>query len=115
MNRVLVQCVLASAAIASVGILAPATRADTVVRFDMNYSVNSSSGPLNYFEVQLYDTAAPITVANFLKYVNDGLYNNTIVHRDAKDFVMQGRFHARDRERNRHGLESHHDLPADPK
>ena len=33
---------------------------------------------------------APITVANFLKYVNAGYYSNTIFHRVVKDFVVQG-------------------------
>jgi cyclophilin family peptidyl-prolyl cis-trans isomerase len=90
MNRVLVRCVLASAAIAAAGFLAVTAEAGTVVRFDTNYSVNGSSGPISSFDVELYDAEAPITVANFLKYVNAGLYNDTIIHRDAKDFVAQG-------------------------
>lgn len=35
-------------------------------------------------------TAAPITVANFLAYVNSGFYNCTIVHRHSPGFVLQG-------------------------
>lgn len=34
--------------------------------------------------------AAPITVANFLAYVNSGFYNCTIVHRHSPGFVLQG-------------------------
>lgn len=41
------------------------------------------------FNVNLHDEATPETVANFLKYVNDGDYNNTVVHRVEPGFVMQ--------------------------
>jgi cyclophilin family peptidyl-prolyl cis-trans isomerase len=34
-------------------------------------------------EVSLTDAATPLTVANFLSYVNSGAYNNTIFHRSA--------------------------------
>jgi cyclophilin family peptidyl-prolyl cis-trans isomerase len=70
--------------------MAPATQADTVVRFNLNGSVSGSNGSINYFDVELFDSEAPITVANFLQYVNNGNYDNTIIHRDATDFVMQG-------------------------
>jgi peptidyl-prolyl cis-trans isomerase A (cyclophilin A) len=33
---------------------------------------------------------APVTVANFLKYVTNGFYNNTIIHRVEPGFVIQG-------------------------
>ena len=32
---------------------------------------------------------APITVDNFLRYVNEGFYTNTLFHRVIKDFVIQ--------------------------
>ena len=41
------------------------------------------------FKVNLHDETTPVTVANFLKYINDGDYNNTVVHRAVPDFVMQ--------------------------
>jgi cyclophilin family peptidyl-prolyl cis-trans isomerase len=44
----------------------------TIVRFDMNVAS---------FDVELYDTAMPITVANFLSYVNAGSYTSSIIHR----------------------------------
>lgn len=34
-------------------------------------------------DIELYDTEAPITVANFLSYVNGGDYNGTVIHRHA--------------------------------
>jgi len=33
---------------------------------------------------------APVTVANFLQYVNDGFYNGTIFHRVIDGFMIQG-------------------------
>jgi len=40
--------------------------------------------------VELDRTRAPITVDNFLTYVVNGQYNNTIFHRIVADFVVQG-------------------------
>jgi cyclophilin family peptidyl-prolyl cis-trans isomerase len=40
--------------------------------------------------IELYPDKAPISVANFLQYVNDGGYDGTIFHRVIKDFMNQG-------------------------
>ncbi|GHA26539.1 peptidylprolyl isomerase [Oceanisphaera arctica] len=45
---------------------------------------------LGTLEVELNDTAAPASVANFLRYVDDGSYNNSIFHRLIPGFVVQG-------------------------
>src|SRR5438132_13507030 len=42
------------------------------------------------FYVRLYDTATPLNVANFLKYVNNGLYNSSFIHRYEPGLVLQG-------------------------
>ena len=42
------------------------------------------------FTIELYPDAAPKTVANFLKYVASGFYDNTIFHRVIPNFVVQG-------------------------
>lgn len=42
------------------------------------------------FTIELYPEKAPKTVANFLSYVDEGFYDNTIVHRVISDFVIQG-------------------------
>lgn len=39
---------------------------------------------------EVYPTQAPITAANFLKYVDDGFYSGTIFHRVIAGFVGQG-------------------------
>ena len=63
---------------------APGTVAITVthkVRLTTNQGV---------IELGLDRTHAPVTVDNFLKYVNDGYYNNTVFHRVINGFVIQG-------------------------
>ncbi|MEO8171108.1 MAG: peptidylprolyl isomerase, partial [Oxalobacteraceae bacterium] len=40
--------------------------------------------------LELYPEKAPKSVANFLQYVKDGHYNNTIFHRVIEDFMIQG-------------------------
>lgn len=41
-------------------------------------------------EIGLDATHAPITVANFKKYVSDGFYSGTLFHRVINNFVIQG-------------------------
>ena len=45
---------------------------------------------LGNFEINLYDQKTPGTVANFLAYLNAGAYNNVVIHRSVKGFVIQG-------------------------
>ena len=40
--------------------------------------------------IELNSEKAPITVKNFLQYVNDGFYNGTIFHRTMEGFMIQG-------------------------
>ncbi len=40
--------------------------------------------------LELYPANAPLTVNNFLQYVNDGFYTNLIFHRVISTFVVQG-------------------------
>jgi len=40
--------------------------------------------------VELHDADSPATVANFLQYVRDGHYDNTIFHRVIDGFMIQG-------------------------
>src|SRR5205823_3730164 len=58
---------------------------DTVARF------NTSEGNI---DIQLFEDKTPISVDNFLKYVENtdpaGSYDNSIFHRLAKGFVLQG-------------------------
>ncbi len=40
--------------------------------------------------IELYPDKAPLTVDNFLKYVDDKFYDGTIFHRVIKSFMIQG-------------------------
>jgi cyclophilin family peptidyl-prolyl cis-trans isomerase len=42
------------------------------------------------FTVELYEEDAPQTVANFLRYVDEGFFDGTIFHRIVPGFVIQG-------------------------
>jgi cyclophilin family peptidyl-prolyl cis-trans isomerase len=41
-------------------------------------------------KIELFEDDAPITVKNFLRYVDEKHYDNTIFHRVIKDFMIQG-------------------------
>ena len=45
---------------------------------------------LGLIDIDLFDAAAPQTIANFLEYVNRGDYDNSFFHRSIPDFVVQG-------------------------
>ncbi len=45
---------------------------------------------LGNFTVEFYEKEAPISVANFLGYVDDGFFDGTIFHRIVPGFVIQG-------------------------
>ncbi|MGH8259949.1 MAG: peptidylprolyl isomerase [Steroidobacteraceae bacterium] len=45
------------------------------------------------FVIELYPSRAPLTVANFLRYVREGQYTNTLFHRVIANFVVQGGGH----------------------
>ena len=40
--------------------------------------------------LELFDTETPETVKNFLRYVDEGFYDNTIFHRVIPKFMIQG-------------------------
>ncbi|WP_372524007.1 peptidylprolyl isomerase [Sulfuricaulis sp.] len=78
---------IAACAVLTAAFYSPHIAGATIVQIESN---------LGGFNVELYDTQAPLTVANFLNYVNRGDYNNTVIHRSAVSgtppvpFVIQG-------------------------
>lgn len=60
--------------------LAPAQQAPSV-------RVTTSLGS---FTIELDPARAPLTVASFLRYVDDSFYDGTLFHRVVADFVVQG-------------------------
>ena len=45
---------------------------------------------LGDFKIEFFEKEAPISVANFQKYVEDGFFDGTIFHRIVPGFVIQG-------------------------
>jgi cyclophilin family peptidyl-prolyl cis-trans isomerase len=62
-------------------LLCPTSAAATTVR------LQTTQGAI---DINLYDAAAPITVTNFLAYVRSGAYNDSLIHRSVRGFVIQG-------------------------
>ena len=49
--------------------------------------ISTSKGDI---KVELFKNEAPVTVENFLSYVNDGFYDGTVFHRVIPNFMIQG-------------------------
>ena len=90
MNKALACLAALSAGVVSLTFAAPADAADTIVRFELNAGANTTGGFVNSFDVRLFDTAAPETVENFLRYVQDAAYDGSVLHRLVPGFVLQG-------------------------
>src|SRR5579862_8936425 len=45
---------------------------------------------LGTVKIELYPDKAPITVKNFLAYVDEGFYDGTVFHRVIPNFMVQG-------------------------
>lgn len=52
-----------------------------MVRFETNHGA---------FTIEFFTDKAPVTVANFLQYVDDGHFDGTLFHRVIPGFVIQG-------------------------
>jgi peptidyl-prolyl cis-trans isomerase A (cyclophilin A)/peptidyl-prolyl cis-trans isomerase B (cyclophilin B) len=48
---------------------------------------------LGQFVIEVFNDRAPLTSANFLRYVHEGFYSNTLFHRVVANFVIQGGGH----------------------
>jgi peptidyl-prolyl cis-trans isomerase A (cyclophilin A) len=54
---------------------------------NMKVILDTSKGKI---EIELNDAESPLSVANFLQYVNSGFYSGTIFHRVIPGFMIQG-------------------------
>ena len=59
--------------------------AETIVRLSIQQGITT-----NTVDLKLYDSDKPVTVANFMSYVEDGSYNNSFIHRSVPGFIIQG-------------------------
>ncbi|WP_457418035.1 peptidylprolyl isomerase [Roseateles sp. P5_E7] len=67
----------------------PTTPTPTPVVLTVTHKVRLTTSQ-GVIELGLDRTHAPLSVDNFLKYVNDGFYNGTVFHRVIAGFVIQG-------------------------
>ena len=81
MQRILTWCLAALLAVAGIA------NAQTTPAAKPRVELKTSMGKI---VVELDPEHAPITVANFLKYVRSGQYNGTIFHRVIDGFMIQG-------------------------
>ncbi len=78
--------VLKNAAATQINVSSVFSDTQTAVRITTDVSTFATQ----YFDVLLYDTQTPLTVANFLSYVTSGAYDTTFIHRSIPGFVIQG-------------------------
>lgn len=64
--------------------------AGSVFAADANKPHVLLSTSLGEIEIELYADKAPISVKNYLSYVDSGFYNGTIFHRVIPNFMVQG-------------------------
>ncbi|MEY3808179.1 MAG: hypothetical protein RI893_1155 [Pseudomonadota bacterium] len=72
-----------------VGIIAEA-QATTPIIATNSVSVVRMQTSMGLIDIKLYNEAAPLTVANFLGYVNSGAFNQSFIHRSVPGFIIQG-------------------------
>ena len=60
---------------------------EAAVTSDPLVVIRTSEGDIT---LRLFPDKAPVTVENFLRYVDEGFYNGTIFHRVIPDFMIQG-------------------------
>jgi len=79
-----------AAAFACALLVQPAARAEDATPSNPEVRVTTNMGS---FVIELRPDRAPLTVADFLRYVREGFYSNTLFHRVVTNFVIQGGGH----------------------
>ncbi len=89
------QCTVAATGSAKIAVTATATGAAlgsvdvSVAVPQVTMTVSNGAGVSGVIVMTLAPDKAPITVANFLAYVNSGFYDGTVFHRVSPGFVVQ--------------------------
>jgi cyclophilin family peptidyl-prolyl cis-trans isomerase len=65
-----------------------AARADEPATTQVRVTTN-----MGEFVIEVRSERAPLTAANFLRYVREGFYSGTLIHRAVSNFVIQGGGH----------------------
>lgn len=73
--------------VCTVCLFAGCSQQQSTQRKTMNVTIETTKGNI---ELELFQSDAPKTVANFVGLAEEGYYNGVIFHRIAKGFVIQG-------------------------
>ncbi len=91
MQRLISMAGLLLMCVCMVGAAEPAEKADKSITekegTDCMVIIKTSKGDIR---VKLFEEEAPLSVKNFLQYVDDGHFNETIFHRVIEGFMIQG-------------------------
>jgi cyclophilin family peptidyl-prolyl cis-trans isomerase len=72
------------------GLLLTALFAGGAARADEPTTQVKVTTSMGEFVIEVRNDRAPLTAANFLRYVREGFYSNTLFHRVIANFVIQG-------------------------
>jgi peptidyl-prolyl cis-trans isomerase A (cyclophilin A) len=61
----------------------------TLCSFNLSATIVEFDTSVGKFQVNLYDQGTPKTVSNFLNYIEQGDYQNVVIHRLSTNFVVQ--------------------------
>jgi|GEM_PF-1203818 len=61
-----------------------------LLSFNAHATIVRLQTSLGNIDIELTDAATPVTVTNFLAYVNSGTFNNSFIHRSVPGFIVQG-------------------------
>ena len=62
----------------------------SAVSFASSATIVEVSTSQGVIKINLFDQKTPKTVENFMSYLDDAAYNQTVIHRSVKDFIIQG-------------------------
>lgn len=77
---------LACAVCLSIGAQTPPPSSNSAVRLRITYGTTL----VGNIDIELFDSDKPVTVSNFLAYVQSRRYDNSILHRCDPGFILQG-------------------------
>jgi peptidyl-prolyl cis-trans isomerase A (cyclophilin A)/peptidyl-prolyl cis-trans isomerase B (cyclophilin B) len=89
-RRLLSVLAVATLTIAAGGSVGPAYAADPPAAKSQGTPQVRVTTSLGSFVIELYPDRAPLTVAEFLRYVKEGQYTQTLFHRVIPGFLIQG-------------------------
>jgi peptidyl-prolyl cis-trans isomerase A (cyclophilin A) len=84
------KAVIALIVMATLACSAHAADAPKAVKAEGKNPIVLVSTSMGNIKLELFEKEAPISVKNFLGYVNSGFYSGTIFHRVIPDFMIQG-------------------------